>query len=347
MAVLTDKALELQLKRCLESKSNPGELASVLLDALSSTSKARKQTALRFLQLNPEWLIWRKDLEPWLRSLSEWPWALILSWISHQKLSFTLDEKEIIRKVLQKQNQMMCLAKGQGWQSLYDEVEDLKEKARDELQAKIKSIRTLLYEELQTWKSQRLREQELKVLARLKKKFPQDMDIEHDQKVFRENQALEKLQNRIRSKRSQTRSLELPFANESLPEGLKQALQKAGEENPERFYDLAIFCCFVEDWNWAFHMVRQAPESKNRDWLEVEILIKLERFVDVLQALITLETRWAQDPETFFGTAYARAQAFYGLGKKERALEVLESLMASRPTYRQAAELLALWRNPS
>lgn len=346
MPVLTDKALELQLKRCLESKSSPSELSSVLIDALSSTSRVRKQTALRFLQLLPEWTLWKKTFEPWLRSQGDWPWALVLAWISHQRLTFSLDEKEILKKVLQKQDQMMCLARGQGWQALYDEVEGLKVKARDDLQIKVMSIRTLLYEELQTWKSQRLREQELKVLARLKKKFPQDMDIERDQKLFKENQALEKLQSRIRNKRNQQKSLSVPQQMESLPDPLRANLQAAGQKHPHLFYDLAIFCCFAEDWSWAFQMVRQAPESSARDWLEIEILIKLERFVDVLQGLATVEIRWAQDPETFFASAYARAQAFYGLGKKERALEVIESLLASRPAYRQAADLAAQWRNP-
>jgi hypothetical protein len=345
LAVLTDKALEIQLKHFLEKKGNTHELSFTLMEALTSTSRTRKQTALRFLQLHPEWLLWKKDFEPWLRSLSDWPWPLVLSWIFHQRLNFTLDEKSLLKKVIEKQNQDMCLARSVGWQALYPEVEELKAKARDELQAKVISIRTLLYEELQTWKSQRLREQELKVLARLKKKFPQDIDIERDQKIFKENQALEKLQSRIRNKRSQSQTFENSVIIEALPEALRQSLQKAGEENPNSFYDLALFCCFIEDWNWAFHLIRQAPESQPRDWLEVEILLKLERFVDVLQALITIESRWAQESETFFSSAYARALAFYGLGKKERALEVLESLLASRPTYRQAAELVDFWRN--
>ncbi len=345
MAVLTDKALEVQLKNFLEKKGNTLELSHFLMEAMTSDSRSRKQTALRFLQLHPEWLLWKKDFEPWLRSLSDWPWPLLLSWIFHQRLNFTLDEKSLLKKVIEKQNQEMCLARSLGWQALYPEVEDLKAAAREELQAKVMSIRTLLYEELQTWKSQRLREQELKVLARLKKKFPQDIDIERDQRIFKENQALEKLQNRIRNQRGHSRQLDFPVVVETLPEAFKQSLQKAGEENPSTFYDLALLCCFIEDWNYAFHMVRQAHESQHRDWLEVEILLKLERFVDVLQALVTIESRWAQDSETFFGTAYARSLAFYGLGKKERAIEVLESLLASRPTYRQAAELVVIWRN--
>lgn len=346
MPVLTDQAFELQLKKVLESKESISSLSSSLIEALSSNSRAKKLTAQRFLQLTPEWVVWKKDLEPWLRALPEWPWPVILSWISFQKLSVTLQEKELIKKSLEKQNQMMCLAKSIGWQSLFNEVEDLKAQAREDIVARIQGIRALLFEELQTWKSQRLREQELKVLARLKKKFPQDLDIENEQKVFKENQALEKMQSRVRDQRKHVKSLNLPDEKSELPAGLRHSMQTVGEQHVSEFYNLAIFCCFVEDWEWALKMVHQAEPTQSRDWLEVEIGLKLHRYVDVLQGVTAIEHRWAQEPETFFGTSYIKAQAYYGLGKKEKALEILETLLATRPQFRQANELIQLWRNP-
>lgn len=347
MPVLTDQALELKLKKSLESNQFPSELAAVLLQALTSNSKSKKLTAQRFLQLQPNWLNWRKTFEPWLRSENQWPWLIILTWIEHHKLVFNLKEKQLLYEVIHKQNQLSSLAKASGWQVLYESLDDLKLQARHDLQEKIMQMRALLFEELQTWKSQRLREQELKVLARLKKKFPQDQDIENEQKVFRESQALEKLQARLREKRKLDRKLDLPDEKVTIPEALESSLQKEGQLKPELFYDFAIFCCFVEDWSTALKFVRQATSpSQSRDWLEIEILIHMNRFVDVLQGLILLENRWHFDPETFFASSYARAQAYYGLNQKEKALEVLESLLSTRPIYRQASELLSLWKSP-
>jgi hypothetical protein len=346
LPVLTDQSFELELKKVLESKDSISSLSSSLVEALSSNSRQRKLTAQRFLQLTPEWTLWKRDLEPWLRSLPEWPWPVILNWISHQKLSVTLQEKELIKKSLEKQKQMLCLAKSTSLQSLFVEVEELKVQARSEMRARIQGLRALLFEELQTWKSQRLREQELKVLARLKKKFPQDLDIENEQKVFKENQALEKMQSRMRDQRNHVKSLNLPQEKSELPEGLRSSLQEVGQLHISEFYNLALFCCFVEDWEWALKMVYQAEPSEARDWLEVEIGLKLHRYVDVLQGVTAIEHRWAQSPETFFGTSYIKAQAYYGLGKKEKALEILETLLATRPQFRQAHELIQLWKNP-
>lgn len=347
MPVLTDQALELKLKKSLETNQFPSELAAMLLQALTSNSKSKKQTAQRFLQLQPNWLNWRKTFEPWLRSENQWPWLIILTWIQHHKLVLNLNEKQLLYDVILQQNQLSSLAKANGWQVLYEFVDDLKLQARHDLQDKILQMRALLFEELQTWKSQRLREQELKVLARLKKKFPQDQDIENEQKIFRESQALEKLQSRLREKRKLDRELDLRDEKIVIPKALESSLQKEGEHKPELFYDLAIFCCFLEDWNAALKFIRQAPSpSQPRDWLEIEILLHLNRFVDVLQGLNVLENRWHFNPETFFASSYARAQAYYGLHQKEKALEVLESLLSTRPLYRQASELLNLWKSP-
>jgi len=347
LPVLTDPSLELKLKKHLESGQSLSELAPHLIQALTSNSKSKKATAQRFLQLTPVWTDWKASFEPWLRSEEKWPWIVILSWIQHQKLVLNLKEKELLYETLKTQNQLHLLAKSMGWQVLYDSVDELKLKARHDLHSKIKQMRDLLFEELQTWKSQRLREQELKVLARLKKKFPLDQDIENEQKLFKESQALEKLQARLREQRKSDKKLEFPKEELEIPDPLRNSLQKQGEMNPHLFYDLAVFCCFLEDWSSALHFIHQDPTAEQaRDWLEIEILLKLHRYVDVLQGLVILENRWYADPETFFASSYARAQAYFGLHQKEKALEVLETLLSSRPLYRQASELISLWRSP-
>ena len=347
MPVLTDQTLELKLKKCLESNESLSELAPVLLQALTSNSKSRKLTAQRFLQLHPDWSTWKKTFEPWLRSESQWPWIILLSWLHHQKLVINLKDKELLYEKIQQQNQLSILAKASGWQVLYETLDELKLQARHDLHNRIMQMRALLFEELHTWKSQRLREQELKVLARLKKKFPQDQDIENEQKVFKEAQALEKLHARLREQRKFDHKLELPDDNIKIPDALKASLQAEGEYKPELFYDLAIFCCFLEDWKSALGFINQVTTpSQARDWLEIEILIHLHRYVDVLQGLSILENRWHFDAETFFASSYARAQAYYGLNQKEKALEVLETLLSTRPLYRQASELLSLWKSP-
>ncbi|HRO68156.1 MAG TPA: hypothetical protein PL182_11375, partial [Pseudobdellovibrionaceae bacterium] len=68
------------------------------------------------------------------------------------------------------------------------------------------------------------------------------------------------------------------------------------------------------------------------------------RLVELLHELARVELLQSEDSETFFATAYLRAQALWGLGQKHAAIEVMESLLASRPQYRSGLSLLSLWR---
>lgn len=344
---LTDVQLELDLKLALENKQPLSELAPILLEAFASHQKAKKQTALRFLQLHPEWKYWRDEFEPWLRSQVEWPWELIIPWLTTNRLTFSLEEREQLKKVWSQQKALNIVAKNLLWSVVFEELPEWRAAARFDLQRKILQIRDLLFEELKTWKSQRMREQEQKVLRRLNKKFPQDRDIQKESNNFRESQAFETLHDKLRERRNKVIPLRFEDEVTELPPLWRQELEDKANLFPDLCYDLTLHCCFCEDWVWALHLVTQAPESQARDWLELEILMKLRRYVDVLQALTTIEMRWPHDSETFFATAYIRAQAYYGLGRKQKALEILESLLASRPLYRQGAELLSIWRGPA
>ncbi len=344
----TDMQLELELKSALDEGRSLSSLAPLLIEAFESGEKTKKQTALRFLQLHPEWKLWKKSFEPWLRNESRWPWEFILSWISHQRLLMSLDEREIFYQQLVKQKALLTLAKFPEWGVVYPNLLEIRNQARLDIQKKILEVRDLLFEELRTWKSQRLREQEMRVLKRLIAKFPNDPDILREQEKFRQNQAVETLGARIRQKRSEKiRSIQFTEDLVQLPEEWEEQLLQYADVHPKETYDLCVACCFMEYWPTALKLVNKAEACSQRDWLEIEILLQLKRYVDVLQGLHVIELRWSDNSETFFATAYIRAQAFFGLGHKEKALEVLESLLSSRPLYRQGVELLHMWRGSS
>ncbi len=341
----TDTELELELKSALQEGKPLSSLAPLLLEALESEDKAKKNTAIRFLQLHPEWPLWENAFKPWLQEKSQWPWELILSWLTPQRLTLSLQDRKLLYETLEKQNTLLTLASLPEWKLIYDSFSDLRQQSLFQIQKRIFEVRDLLFEELRTWKSQRLHEQEIIVLERLKTRFPEDTDIRSELEKFRQNQAIEVLNTKIRKKRSQ-KIMSLEFADEitQLPEEWEQQLLEYADRHPEQTYDLCIACCFIEDWVTALKLINKAESSSARDWLELDILLKLKRYIDVLQALHVIEQRWSHEGETFFATAYVRAQALYGLGQKEKALEVLESLLASRPLYRQGLELLHIWR---
>ena len=84
-------------------------------------------------------------------------------------------------------------------------------------------------------------------------------------------------------------------------------------------------------------------ESEAFLWFRLEALLKARHFVEVLHEITHIELQFAHEPETFFATAYLRAQAYWGLGQKHSAMEVMDSVLVSRPHYRAASALLSLW----
>ncbi len=341
----TDMQLELELKSALDEGRSLSSVAHLLIEALESDHKQKKQTAIRFLQLHPEWAVWKKDFEAYLSTKTKWPWEFILSWLTHQRLVISLDDRETLYQALEKQTALPLLARYNEWTVVYPSLPEIRNQARFDIQGKILEVRDLLFEELRTWKSQRLREQEMRVLKRLKLKFPNDPDIAAEQEKFRQNQAVETLGARLRQKKSQkVRAIQFKEDIVEIPQEWEDQLLQYADLHPKEVYDLSIACCFMEDWVTALKLVNKAEACSQRDWLELEILLKLKRYIDVLQGLHVIEMRWAHEGETFFATAYIRAQALYGLGQKEKALEVLESLLSSRPLYRQGVELLHMWR---
>lgn len=203
-----------------------------------------------------------------------------------------------------------------------------------------------LIEQLATLRTQQLYEQERQLLLKLQKMYPGDADIAREAKNHKERYALEILSKH--SRLSKTFSFEaLPADNdvETLKAGFADVLIRAAEADPDAALDLAISAAMLELWETALDALSFAPESRARDWLHLELLLGARRFLEMLHLLAHVEQTHADDPEAFFATAYLRAQALWGLGQKEQATEVLESLLASRPQYRAGVSLLSHWRS--
>lgn len=108
-------------------------------------------------------------------------------------------------------------------------------------------------------------------------------------------------------------------------------------------YDFAIGLYFLEQYESALKIIKYAPSSSAVDWLTLDLLLKAHRYVECLDAIETVEKRYADDPETTFGTTYYRALALNFLGQKNTATQLLKSIVHIRPTYRSAHSLLIKW----
>lgn len=203
----------------------------------------------------------------------------------------------------------------------------------------------LLLDQLVTLRTQQLYRQEKELLQRLQKLYPGDRDVRREQNEHKQRYALEILARRSPRARE--------FKEDSLiprePElelnlrALLDSMHSYAETHPEMAFDFAVAAYMLESYEESLNLLELCEESASLIWFRMEALLKARRFVELLTELAKAEMFFAAEPETFFATAYLRAQALWGLGQKHTAIEVMEGLLAARPHYRAAAALLRIW----
>lgn len=203
----------------------------------------------------------------------------------------------------------------------------------------------LLLEQLITLRTQQLYEQEKNLLQRLQKLYPGDSEIRSEVNEHKQRYALEILQRRSPKKRAVKIDDFIskdPEVDKAL-EALLVSLRETAKQNPDMAFDFAVVAFMLESYETSLELLSLCENSDALLWFRLEVLLKCRRFVELLNELSRVEMVLAHEPETFFATAYLRAQALWGLGQKHTAVEVLEGLLASRPHYRAAHALLSIW----
>lgn len=233
-------------------------------------------------------------------------------------------------------------------QSLYELVElaQWRSNRKYKIHKDFINNKNALIDQLATLRTQQLYEEEKILLQRLLKVYPGDRQILKEAEDHKQRYALEVLQKhspKSRGAKIDDLGPEESEDNKAL-EGLMISLHEAAEVHPEMALDFAVAAFMWEQYEAALSLLSYCEEATTSYiWLNLEILLKCRRHIELLNELAKAEIVLAHDSETFFATAYLRAQAYWGLGQKHTALEVLESLLASRPHYRAAGALLSIW----
>lgn len=222
-----------------------------------------------------------------------------------------------------------------------------KQFGNERLETKTKLISQLNHNRLY-----QLREQEEQTLQQLVRMFPLDTEVKLLHQAHLEKKADEIL-SRVRAPRSNRHSR--TFVEKQSPEAeefaqqLKQHMlslaEKLQTESPEQIYNLTILALQFELYDLGLELIEKTPKSFASEWLKAEMLFEASRFLDLLKHLESIEKDMTSTPESTYGAIYLRAQAYYGLGQKEIAIQLLESLSAKVPSYRSTEALIHEWRN--
>nr|WP_295899962.1 hypothetical protein [uncultured Bdellovibrio sp.] len=273
------------------------------------------------------------------------PWPYFLEALG--MIGAELDEKTLKALIegIEEDNAESEAARSQALNKNIEQLGEWRSNRKYKIHKDYLNNKKLLLEQLITLRTQQLYEQEKNLLARLQKLYPGDSEIRKEVNEHKQRYALEILQRR--SPKARTINTE-EFAPkdpevEKALEALMQSLLEHAEQNPEMSFDFAVAAFMLESYETALELLSFSEETTSLLWFRLEVLLKCRRFIELLNELARIEVLLAHEPETFFATAYLRAQALWGLGQKHTAIEVMEGLMASRPHYRAASALISIW----
>jgi len=217
-------------------------------------------------------------------------------------------------------------------------------------------LKTKLIEQLNEHRIYQLQEQEDRTLNHLVKFFPQDIEIGLLKQAHLERKADDILSRVISQKnlakpKNPSSTSALGVSKESqefiadVEKKLRNLIPTLSTQSPDQLYNFAILAFQFEMYELVLEILSHAPETESRDWLRAEALAECGRFLDLLKTLENLEKKASTNVEATFGATYLRALAYYGLGQKDYAIALLESLAARVPSYRSTEALLHEWRN--
>jgi len=248
-------------------------------------------------------------------------------------------------KGLRKQHSLEDSIDVGAWATFDRKFDEIREHLMLERASRQERYKVGLREKFEFLRSQRMLEQAGRVLRRMIALYPEEQSYAELKVQFDEERAREVLANRtVRAREKFERTQTVPSTSDQemlkcfVEEGIKILVEKR-----DIAADLAVALWFMDDFAGAGEILAWAAPSPAVDWMRVEVMIAGRRFLDGLEAIAALETKYALDPESTFAAAYARAQCLRELGQEAAALETMQSIVRVRPNYRSAHALILEW----
>lgn len=343
--------IELEIHALLKEYSDAGLAADKLIQGLESSeenlTKENIEALARFLwhcgfysTLN-DFVLRHIDKEQF-----EIPWPYFAEALI--KTHPDLDQKSLaaLREGILETDSKDKISRSQALDTIIPESSEWRQDRKYRLHKDYFKNKKNYLDQLVTLRTQQLYEQEKELLKLLQKLYPGDKDVQNELKEHQQRYALEILSRRVPHAKSpnliednqlneeQQQILDVIFAN----------LKAECEADTSLSYDSAIAMAMLERHDEALVLLEMAPESDGANWLQLDLLLKARHYLELLQYLPRIELLYAHEADTFFATAYLRAQAMWGIGQKHTAIEILESLLSSNPQYRSAHSILNVWR---
>ncbi len=228
-----------------------------------------------------------------------------------------------------------------------------KEELKTQFLRQREEVKAKLIEQLNKNRLYQMHDQERSVLDQLNQLFPNDIEVGILKQAQLERKADEIL-SRLKAKKSlgkprnSTVDISLDAvaqqAIDDLEKNIRILVEKFVNDSPDQLYNLSILAYQFDFYELTLEILEKTPPTHSRDWLKAEVLHDCGRFLDLLKLIEQLENSASALPGDTHGAVYLKALAYYGLGQKDLAVRLLQSLSRSVPFYRSTEALLHEWK---
>ncbi len=194
--------------------------------------------------------------------------------------------------------------------------------------------------------SERLMDQHMEYMNILKKISPSEFRIKGLITDQEKRKAERILRNRVnRTPESNSESPELNNEEEIalLKQINKQAKKflKTQQALPSDF--AYLFRSFGEN-KMAVEFIYKNKDFIKKDWQLLDYLFNGKQYVELLDHCQLLKQKYSEKPDALFSISYAESIAYWELGEKERAFDLMKQISSMRPNFKSASETLAQWK---
>lgn len=285
-------------------------------------------------------------------SIPEFPWGSFIQAYTLEKESLPEKLIDIIESSISIKKNFENAARAPVLVDIIPELSNFLNSKKQEFQLERLQTKTKLIAQLNQARLHQLTEQEEQTLLQLIKIYPHDDEIKLLHQAHLEKKADDILM-RIRSSppKKNNKKLESIPTKESeefiaqLKKHIPILADRLTIEAPEQIYNLSMLALQFDLYDLSLELINKSPKTFASEWLKAEILFESARFLDLLRHLESLEKSKTITPEATYGGIYLKAQAYFGLGQKQLALQLLESLAAKVPSYRSTEALIHEWKN--
>ena len=273
------------------------------------------------------------------------PWAFIIEILASQKMNIPKEKRAFFIEGIIAQDQISSILTSHSWDKTHPELVNMKMEVIEQINRDKNHTFIKLMEDLEFIQAQGILKKEEEILKKLKEIDPENPDINEKWLQFREKWGRNIIYQKKTHSLTKHRISSLPSEKEKKQiEKIAKSVKTILKKTPEKSYDMAVLFSFVGYPYLAIQILKDHMDNVSSEWLYLDLLLQSKLYLDCLSFLDIMEVKYSDDPETTFALIYLRAKAYYGLGKKKKAKDILSDLLKVRPNYRLTHYLLNQWK---